>query len=67
MVPSKWANPELMKIPNFLHLTPPVVARHCQALGKFCTPWPQGLETEEVGEMLMLGGYLDGSILYSKI
>ena len=47
VVPSKWANAELMKIPNFLHLTPPVVAKHCAAISKFCTPWPKGLETDE--------------------
>jgi len=46
VVPSKWANAELMKIPNFLHLTPTVIKKHCDALKKFCTPWPQGLETE---------------------
>lgn len=45
--PDKFANTELMKIPNFLHLTPPVVERQCEALKKFCTPWPAGLETEE--------------------
>lgn len=43
--PDKWGNAELMKIPNFLHLTPPVIQRQCQALKKFCTPWPAGLET----------------------
>ena len=47
MVPSKHANAELMKLPNFLHLSPPVVSQHCAALAKFCTPWPQGLDTEE--------------------
>uniref|UniRef100_A0A0K8TT09 Putative 28s ribosomal protein s35 mitochondrial n=1 Tax=Tabanus bromius TaxID=304241 RepID=A0A0K8TT09_TABBR len=46
--PSKYANAELMKIPNFLHLTPPVVQRQCEALKKFCTVWPKGLETEEM-------------------
>lgn len=45
--PSKWANAELMKIPNFLHLTPPAIKKHCQALKKFCTEWPKGLETDE--------------------
>ena len=30
--PDKWGNAELMKIPNFLHLTPPVVERHCAAI-----------------------------------
>ncbi|XP_023345696.1 28S ribosomal protein S35, mitochondrial [Eurytemora carolleeae] len=46
-VPSKYANLELMKIPNFLHLTPPVVKKHCAAIKKFCTPWPVELNTEE--------------------
>jgi small subunit ribosomal protein S35 len=48
--PGKYANAELMKIPNFLHLTPPVIAKQCEALKKFCTPWPKGLETEEKQE-----------------
>jgi len=47
VIPSKWANTELMKIPNFLHLTPPVISNHCMAISKFCTAWPKGLETEE--------------------
>ena len=47
VVPSKYANTELLKIPNFLHLTPPVVSTHCAAISKFCTEWPKGLETEE--------------------
>lgn len=45
--PHKFANSELMKIPNFLHLTPPVIKRQCNALKQFCTPWPKGLTTEE--------------------
>jgi len=45
--PSKWGNAELMKIPNFLHLTPPAVKRHCEALKQFCTEWPVGLENDE--------------------
>ncbi|XP_015913775.1 small ribosomal subunit protein mS35 [Parasteatoda tepidariorum] len=45
--PGKYANAELMKIPNFLHLTPPAVKRHCAAIKKFCTEWPKGLETDE--------------------
>ncbi|KAK7066154.1 28S ribosomal protein S35, mitochondrial, partial [Halocaridina rubra] len=48
--PDKWGNTELMKIPNFLHLTPPVIERHCEALKKFCTSWPSGLETPEKQE-----------------
>ncbi|KAI4488305.1 hypothetical protein M0804_005153 [Polistes exclamans] len=45
--PGKYGNAELMKIPNFLHLTPPAVKRHCEALKQFCTSWPKELETEE--------------------
>ncbi|RZF47104.1 hypothetical protein LSTR_LSTR005182 [Laodelphax striatellus] len=45
--PDKFGNAELMKIPNFLHLTPPAIKKHCDALKKFCTPWPAGLETDE--------------------
>ena len=47
VVPGKFANTELMKVPNFLHLTPPVIKEHCAAIAKFCTDWPAGLETEE--------------------
>lgn len=46
-IPDKYGNAELMKIPNFLHLTPPVIERQCATLEKFCTPWPAGLETQE--------------------
>lgn len=48
--PDKWGNAELMKIPNFLHLTPPVIERQCEALKKFCSAWPSGLETPEKQE-----------------
>ncbi|XP_068240748.1 small ribosomal subunit protein mS35 [Palaemon carinicauda] len=48
--PDKWGNAELMKIPNFLHLTPPVIERQCEALKKFCTAWPANLETPEKQE-----------------
>lgn len=48
--PSKYANAELMKIPNFLHLTPGHVKKHCQALKQFCNDWPKGLETDEACE-----------------
>lgn len=30
--PYKYANAELMKIPNFLHLTPEAIRRHCAAI-----------------------------------
>lgn len=46
-IPSKYGNAELMKIPNFLHLTPPVIKRQCEALKQFCTPWPSSLSTDE--------------------
>jgi small subunit ribosomal protein S35 len=34
-------NLELLKIPNFLHLTPEHIKRHCEAIKKFCTPFPK--------------------------
>lgn len=43
----KYANTELIKIPNFLHLTPGAIERHCKALKKFCTRWPDNLDTDE--------------------
>lgn len=43
----KNANMELMKIPNFFHLTPPAIKAHCEALKKFCTPFPEQLQTKE--------------------
>lgn len=45
--PTKYANAELMKIPNFLHLTKPHVKKHCAAIKQFCTPWPKELSTHE--------------------
>nr|CDS30747.1 mitochondrial ribosomal protein s35 [Hymenolepis microstoma] len=44
--PAKYANAELLKIRNFLHLTPSHVEKHCQALKKFLTKWPSGLKTD---------------------
>ncbi|ESO84808.1 hypothetical protein LOTGIDRAFT_236049 [Lottia gigantea] len=46
-IPERYANIELRKIPNFLHLTPAHVKKHCQAIKKFCTPWPKVLNTDE--------------------
>ncbi|VDP74230.1 unnamed protein product [Schistosoma mattheei] len=48
--PEKYANAELMKIPNFLHLTPSHIKKHCDALKKFCTLWPSGLNSNETVE-----------------
>lgn len=45
--PNKFANAELMKIPNFLHLTPPAIKKQCEAIKKFCTPWPEQLQTDQ--------------------
>jgi len=47
VVPDKSINVELIKVSNFLHLTPRHVEKHCQVLQQFCTEWPEGLETEE--------------------
>ena len=45
--PTKHANTELMKIPNFLHLTPPAIRRQCEAIKQFCTKWPEQLSSED--------------------
>ncbi|XP_078529878.1 small ribosomal subunit protein mS35 [Lissotriton helveticus] len=44
--PAKFGNLELMKIPNFLHLTPVAIKKHCAALKDFCTEWPAALDTD---------------------
>ncbi|XP_062426850.1 small ribosomal subunit protein mS35 isoform X2 [Rhea pennata] len=43
----KEGNLELIKIPNFLHLTPPAIKKHCAALKDFCTEWPGALDSDE--------------------
>lgn len=43
--PEKKGNLELIKIPNFLHLTPAAIKKHCEALKPFCTEWPSALDT----------------------
>ncbi|XP_042326033.1 28S ribosomal protein S35, mitochondrial [Sceloporus undulatus] len=45
--PVKEGNLELVKIPNFLHLTPVAIRKHCAALKDFCTEWPTLLNNEE--------------------
>lgn len=45
--PNKTGNLELIKIPNFLHLTPPAIKMHCTALKDFCTEWPVALDNDE--------------------
>ncbi|XP_078076049.1 small ribosomal subunit protein mS35 [Mustelus asterias] len=44
--PDKIGNLELIKISNFLHLTPPAIKRHCTALKEFCTEWPTALDSD---------------------
>ncbi|XP_008310452.1 small ribosomal subunit protein mS35 [Cynoglossus semilaevis] len=44
--PEKQGNLELIKIPNFLHLTPAAIKKHCEALKPFCTEWPSALDTD---------------------
>ena len=34
-----------MKVPNFLHLTPPTIQKHCEELKKFCTEFPPGTKS----------------------
>ncbi|CAF4096168.1 unnamed protein product, partial [Rotaria magnacalcarata] len=46
----KYANAELMKIPNFFHLTPNHIKKHCAAIKKYCTPWPEQLDSDEACE-----------------
>ncbi|XP_068133745.1 small ribosomal subunit protein mS35 [Hyperolius riggenbachi] len=45
--PDKYGNLELLKIPNFLHLTPPAIKKHCAVLKEFCTEWPAALTDDE--------------------
>ncbi|XP_077373548.1 small ribosomal subunit protein mS35 isoform X2 [Festucalex cinctus] len=44
--PEKKGNLELIKIPNFLHLTPAAIRKHCEALKPFCSEWPSALDTD---------------------
>uniref|UniRef100_A0A8C5N1E4 Mitochondrial ribosomal protein S35 n=1 Tax=Leptobrachium leishanense TaxID=445787 RepID=A0A8C5N1E4_9ANUR len=46
--PEKTGNLELVKIPNFLHLTPVAIKKHCEALREFCTEWPSALSREDI-------------------
>ncbi|CAH2276350.1 28S ribosomal S35, mitochondrial [Pelobates cultripes] len=46
--PEKTGNLELVKIPNFLHLTPVAIKQHCAALREFCTHWPSALSGDEL-------------------
>lgn len=50
--PAAYGNSELMKIPNFLHLSPVAIREQCAALKKFCTDWPTDLELDEKTEKM---------------
>ncbi|KAG8038347.1 hypothetical protein G9C98_006674 [Cotesia typhae] len=64
--PNKWGNAELMKIPNFLHLTPPAIQRHCEALKQFCTKWPKELDTNEKCDQHYPIEYISSDYCYSS-
>ncbi|GAB6018722.1 28S ribosomal protein S35, mitochondrial [Chamberlinius hualienensis] len=64
--PSKYGNAELMKIPNFLHLTPPAIERHCEAIKKFCTPWPAELTDDAKCEKHFPVSVTTNDYLYSS-
>ncbi|KXJ18051.1 28S ribosomal protein S35, mitochondrial isoform X2 [Exaiptasia diaphana] len=38
-----FGNIELMKIPNFFHLSPPAIQRQSEAIKHLCKPWPTDL------------------------
>ncbi|XP_023240078.1 28S ribosomal protein S35, mitochondrial-like [Centruroides sculpturatus] len=64
--PGKFANAELMKIPNFLHLTPPAIKKHCEAIKKFCTKWPEKLETDEICDKYFPLEFITSDYCYSS-
>lgn len=53
----RWQNSELIKIPNFLHLTPEAIKRQTDAIRKFCTKWPKQLTDERLDELYPLTVY----------
>uniref|UniRef100_A0A914BZR5 Ribosomal protein S24/S35 mitochondrial conserved domain-containing protein n=1 Tax=Acrobeloides nanus TaxID=290746 RepID=A0A914BZR5_9BILA len=40
-------NTEMLKIPNFLHLTPTAIKRHCEAIKEFFTPFPESIKKQK--------------------
>ncbi|KAH7730551.1 Protein MRPS-35 a [Aphelenchoides avenae] len=57
----KVGNLELLKIPNFLHLTPEHIRRHCEAIKGFCTPWPKELRENSS----LIENYMPITVKYS--
>ncbi|XP_046845099.1 28S ribosomal protein S35, mitochondrial-like [Xenia sp. Carnegie-2017] len=51
-------NIELLKIPNFFHLTPPAIKRHCEALKDLCTQWPGKEKVESRPLKIITRNYL---------
>nr|XP_006819385.1 PREDICTED: 28S ribosomal protein S35, mitochondrial-like [Saccoglossus kowalevskii] len=47
MISSSLPGVEVPEIPNFLHLTPSAIKKHCLALKVFCTDWPKALDSDE--------------------
>lgn len=48
---NRWQNSELIKIPNFLHLTPEAIKRQTDAIRKFCTKWPKELDEKKLDKL----------------
>ena len=65
IVPDKSVNVELLKISNFLHLTPKHVEKHCEVLHQFCTEWPEG--TPVISRKTITLVFLLAKILLSQI
>ncbi|GMR58219.1 hypothetical protein PMAYCL1PPCAC_28414, partial [Pristionchus mayeri] len=56
----KEGNLELVKIPNFLHLTPAAIQKHCDAIKKFTTPFPNALKgKKEITALPLSVSYAD--------
>ncbi|XP_028397275.1 28S ribosomal protein S35, mitochondrial-like [Dendronephthya gigantea] len=51
-------NVELLKIPNFFHLTPPAIERHCKALKDLCTAWPKKKQETHRPVRIITNNYL---------
>ncbi|XP_074613142.1 small ribosomal subunit protein mS35-like isoform X2 [Acropora palmata] len=51
-------NLELMKIPNFLHISPPAVEKHCTALQYLCNEWPHSLDLSSLPLRITTRNYL---------
>ncbi|KAL3317868.1 28S ribosomal protein S35, mitochondrial [Cichlidogyrus casuarinus] len=66
IIPSKHYNMELVKIPNFLHLTPAHIKMHCDVLKQLCTDWPTKLDSEAVAKYYPMETIKKSFLLSSK-